>query len=259
MISFLLIALVAFGASLLTFFSGFGLGTILTPFFVLYFPLEIAIGITAIVHFLNNCFKVTLMWKNIHFPTVMKFAVGTIPAAVAGAYLLIYLSEHLDSYSYALSESIIFKPANVLVGLLMLAFSIFEIASTIEKNHTASFFKNMYLGGIISGFLGGLSGHQGALRTAFLIQSGLEKTVFIGTGICIALLVDISRLSIYSSRISSELLMEQSWFILTAVAAAFAGAMIGKASLKKVTFKAVQLTVGVAMMIMSVFIILGII
>jgi len=258
MISIVAIALVAFGASLLTFFSGFGLGTILTPFFVLYFPLEIAIGITAIVHFLNNCFKVTLMWRNIHFPTVMKFAVGTIPAAVAGAYLLIYLSEQLEFYSYSISETIVLKPANVLVGLLMLAFSIFEIASTIEKNHSASIFKNMYLGGVISGFLGGLSGHQGALRTAFLIQSGLEKTIFIGTGICIALLVDISRLSIYSSKISATLLQENLSFIATAVMAAFAGAMIGKKALKKVTFKTVQLTVCIAMMIMSVLIILGI-
>ena len=51
---FLIIAIVACGASLLTFFSGFGLGTILTPVFIFFFPLDVAIALTGIVHFLNN-------------------------------------------------------------------------------------------------------------------------------------------------------------------------------------------------------------
>lgn len=52
-----LIALVAFLGSGLTFFSGFGLGTVLLPAFALFFPVQIAVGLTAIVHFLNNLFK----------------------------------------------------------------------------------------------------------------------------------------------------------------------------------------------------------
>ena len=42
-------------------------------------------------------------------------------------------------------------------------------------------------GGLLSGFLGGLSGHQGALRSAFLIKCGLSKEVFIASGVVIAL------------------------------------------------------------------------
>ncbi len=37
-----IISVVAALASLLTFFSGFGLGTILTPVLILFFPIEIA-------------------------------------------------------------------------------------------------------------------------------------------------------------------------------------------------------------------------
>ena len=40
----LLLCLVAFGGSLLTFFSGFGLGTLLMPVLAVFFPIEIAIG-----------------------------------------------------------------------------------------------------------------------------------------------------------------------------------------------------------------------
>ena len=49
-----IVIFVAFGASMLTFFSGFGLGSMLTPAFILFFPPEIAVAATAIVHFLNN-------------------------------------------------------------------------------------------------------------------------------------------------------------------------------------------------------------
>ena len=47
----LIICLVALFGSALTFFSGFGLGTILVPVFALFFPIELAIALTAIVHF----------------------------------------------------------------------------------------------------------------------------------------------------------------------------------------------------------------
>jgi len=45
--------------------------------------------------------------------------------------------------------------------------------------------------------IGGLSGHQGALRSAFLIKTGLGKEAFIGMGVVCAALVDFSRLIFY--------------------------------------------------------------
>ncbi len=54
---FVVIPVVALLASLLTFFSGFGLGTILLPVFALFFPVDIAVALTAIVHLLNNLFE----------------------------------------------------------------------------------------------------------------------------------------------------------------------------------------------------------
>ena len=56
-----IISLVAFLAAILTFFSGFGLGTILTPIMMIYFPVEIAVAFTGIVHFSNNIFKLFIV------------------------------------------------------------------------------------------------------------------------------------------------------------------------------------------------------
>jgi uncharacterized membrane protein YfcA len=53
----------ALAASLLTLISGFGLGTLLLPVFALFFPLELAVGMTAVVHLLNNLFKFGLLWR----------------------------------------------------------------------------------------------------------------------------------------------------------------------------------------------------
>lgn len=67
-----LLALVCFGASILTFYSGFGLGTILLVVFALWFPIEQAIVMTAIVHFINNLFKLFLTHKNIDKKDLIK-------------------------------------------------------------------------------------------------------------------------------------------------------------------------------------------
>ena len=54
-------------------------------------------------------------------------------------------------------------------------------------------------GGLLSGFFGGLSGHQGALRSIFLVKSGTDPKRFAGTSATIAAMVDIARLAIYAA------------------------------------------------------------
>lgn len=44
----------AFAAAGLTFFSGFGLGTVLMPVLAVFFSVELATMMTAVVHLLNN-------------------------------------------------------------------------------------------------------------------------------------------------------------------------------------------------------------
>ena len=60
---YLLIAVVSFFVAGLTFFSGFGLGTLLMPLFTLFFPVHIAVAATAVVHLLNNIFKIVLVGR----------------------------------------------------------------------------------------------------------------------------------------------------------------------------------------------------
>lgn len=82
------VCLAALVASGLTLFSGFGLGTILTPVFALFFPVATAVAMTAVVHLANNLFKLALVGRDAHWPTVVRFGVPAALAAFGGASLL---------------------------------------------------------------------------------------------------------------------------------------------------------------------------
>ncbi|MHB8530128.1 MAG: hypothetical protein ACYC8V_11535 [Caulobacteraceae bacterium] len=66
MLDFAVIGAVAFLASGLTLYSGFGLGTVLLPAFALFFPAPVAVAATRAVHLLNNLFKGTLVGRAAH-------------------------------------------------------------------------------------------------------------------------------------------------------------------------------------------------
>ena len=67
----LIISLTALLGSALTLFSGFGLGTLLLPAFALFFPLELSVALTAVVHFLNNLFKLVLLGSHADRVTIL--------------------------------------------------------------------------------------------------------------------------------------------------------------------------------------------
>jgi uncharacterized membrane protein YfcA len=256
--SFIIIAFVAAFASLLTFFSGFGLGTILTPAFMLFFDIEVAIALTGIVHLLNNLFKMGLVGLKADWEVVLRFGGPAVLGAFAGAAILLQfsVSETLFSYHLAGHEFQIL-PIKLLVAFLMAFFALFEIIPCLKR---MEFNKNkLVLGGLISGFFGGLSGHQGALRSAFLIRYGLSKEVFVATGIIIACFIDITRLGLYFNRMESVNIRENLPILFTAVASAFLGAYFGQKLLKKVTLEFVQWTVAIMIILLSLLLGMGII
>ena len=99
---FVVICTVAFTASLLTFFSGFGLGTLLLPAFAVFFPVERAITLTAIVHFLNGFFKLILVRRFADLGVVIRFGLPAIVSAIAGAWLLLRLSQAPSVLTYSI-------------------------------------------------------------------------------------------------------------------------------------------------------------
>jgi uncharacterized protein len=246
----IIIGIAAFAAAILTFFSGFGLGTILTPVFVIFFPIEVAIALTGVVHFTNNLFKIALVGKNADKTVLLRFGIPAILTAFVGAWLLLQITALPSLYTYELwGRGFEITPVKLIIAILLIIFSVLEISPSFKKIQFGK--DKLIIGGALSGFFGGLTGIQGAIRSAFLIKSGLSKEAYIGTGVVIASLVDFTRLSVYASRFASANLHENMALLLTATLAAIAGAYLGKRLLKKVTLRSIQLLVAVMLVLVS--------
>lgn len=247
-----LIIIAALITSLLTLISGFGLGTLLLPVFALFFPLEIAVALTAVVHLLNNLFKTGLLWRKADLGVVLRFGVPGIIGAWIGAMLLVQLEDQPTLYEGFEGPVSI---TEVVIGALMLVFALMELIPNSKSWSLPE--KYLIPGGALSGFFGGLSGHQGALRSIFLLRCGLDKASFIGTGVVIAVLVDMVRIPIYLRSMPKEFLHEQGVILALATGAAFLGAVIGKRLIPKITLRSVQLIVGVMLVVIAIGLLTG--
>lgn len=257
---YLLIAVVAFGASLLTLYSGFGLGTLLLPAFALFAPLPVAIAATALVHLANNLFKGALLARAADRRVLLQFLPTAVPAAFAGAWLLGQLSQLPPWFNYALAgHALAVEPVKAVIGALILAFVVIEGHPKIKHAQLPP--RWMPLGGLLSGFFGGLSGHQGALRSMFLVKCGLDATSFVATGVVIAIAIDLSRLALYGGNQAALLATAPEGLLQlvgTACVAAFAGAWLGTRWLRKAKLPLVQRIVAVGLVFVGVGLISGV-
>jgi uncharacterized membrane protein YfcA len=260
-VSYVIVALTAFVAAGLTLFSGFGLGTLLLPVLALFFPVEVAVAGTAAVHLLNNVFKLTLIGKYAQRRVVLLFGIPAAMTAVLGAWLLTLLSAMpaLLEYRVAGREAEV-TGVKLVIGVLILSFAVVDLLPGRPRVTLGP--RWMPVGGLLSGLFGGLSGHQGALRSVFLIKAGLTKEQFVGTSATIAVLVDLSRVTVYGASFlagSFGILVEQGGYALLAVGtgAAFAGSFVGTRLVRKVKLLTLQRVVGALLVLVALAMCVG--
>ncbi len=231
-----LIAAAALVASSVTFFSGFGLGTALLPAFAAFLPTETAVGMVGLVHLLNNALKYWLLQGHVAKAIFLRFGLPAIAFAPLGALVLDRLSQT--------------RVVDVVIALLLVAMGVQQLVPSLNRLS----FDNRYLspGGAASGFLGGLAGLQGALRSAFLIRAGLGRESFLATGIAVALVVDVSRLATYGAQGTLSVDGDALALAATGVIAASAGAILGSRLLPSVTIRGIELVVGVLLILVAV-------
>lgn len=170
--------------------------------------------------------------------------------------MLLWLSrlQPLLTYQF-LGLQLRIMPVKLVVACLMVLFALVELLPRLAQISVAK--QYLPLGGLLSGFFGGLSGHQGALRSVFLLKAGLSKETFIATGVVISLLVDLPRIAVYSANLP---LLKASGILpllAAAVLAAFAGAFLGNRLLQKVTLRGIQILVALMLLGISVGLVLG--
>lgn len=167
---YFIICIAALIGSGLTLFSGFGLGTLLVPVFGLFFPIEIAIILTAIVHFLNNVFKLVLLGKSANINVVLRFGIPAIVFAFLGAYILSLLTDTPALMNYQLgSHRFEIKPIKLIIGIVLLFFSLFEVIPSLSNLQFDK--KYLPIGGVLSGFFWWTFGKSRGFKGCFFNPS----------------------------------------------------------------------------------------
>jgi len=257
----LLIALAAAAASSATLISGFGLSTALVPVFALYFTLLLAISAVAVVHLFNTLFKVGIMRRDIDWQVALRFGLPAAAAALLGATLLGALGEAETLARYSIGTTVYqITPLKVVDGGVILALVALELSSRATTLHISP--SALPVGGFLSGFFGGLTGNQGVLRSAFLLQLRLSPTCFAATGAAGAALVDLARLAVYGTGASAAVLESASPLrdaLIVAAAAAFAGALGARQLVRVISGALLRRIVAASMLIVATLMVAGIV
>jgi uncharacterized membrane protein YfcA len=245
---FLIIPLVSAVVAALTLVSGFGLGTLLMPAFAIFFPIEIAIAAAGVVHFLNNLFKLALVAKWAHRDVVLRFGIPAIIAAFIGAALMTYMADVSPLYTWQFGRiEAEITWLKLVIAVLLAGFAALELWPTYQQVSFPR--KALPIGGALSGFIGGISGMQGALRAPFLLRAGLTRDQFVGTTNVISTIVDVARLTVYAAGFT-WLAQKRDyaalgewrtlWLVGAACLAGFLGSYFGAKVVKKVTLRAIR-------------------
>lgn len=218
---------------------------------MVFFPVDLAIALTGIVHFFNNLFKLVLVGKNANKEVLIRFGIPAVIAAFAGSWVLLNITDLDPLFSYEMfGRTFIVEPVKFIISILLIIFASMDLIPYFQKLQFGK--EKLPIGGVLSGFFGGLSGNQGALRSAFLIKAGLSKEAFIGTAVVVSTFVDFTRLSVYATRFVSTDISDNLNLVMFATLSAIAGAYIGNKLLKKVTLKFLQVTIAILLILISI-------
>lgn len=225
-------------ASVVTLLAGFGLGTILTPVFIFFYDIKVAVLLVAVVHFFNNLLRLILFREHVDLKIVKKFGVLSICGAFLGAYLQQYLFSEI---------------LTVLLGLLLIFLGVIEFLP--GKGEFKLPPQIDFVGSIASGFLGGLLGNQGALRSLYLLNYDLKKEQLVATAALIAVVIDATRIPIYLYSYSN-ILRNYGVILFVVVTVAYIGTLIGKQLLERLSLAQFKRTIAGLVIVMGVFLLI---
>lgn len=178
----LALCLLIFFDSAIGFVSGFGTSTLLMPILLFWYPLQVVLILTGLLHLLNNLNKVLFFISKVQWRLLILFGLPAIIFSFIGAQLVPVVDQQLLIR---------------LIGILLILYTILKLwrGHTITITHSIG----LIFSGSFYGFTEGLVGIGGALRAAIFNSYNLSPAAYIASNGLIACLVDISRLSSYLS------------------------------------------------------------
>lgn len=189
---------------------GFGIGSLLTPFFSVPLGTDLAVAAVTLPHLFATAFRCYRMRGDIDGGVLRRFGLLSAAGGLAGA--LVYAQ---------LGPSAL---TGVLGGLLVLT-AIANLTGVFADRRPGGLMTAAL--GWSSGFFGGLAGNQGGLRSAALSAFALAPRAFVATSTATGLLVDLARTPVYAAVNAGELL--RYWpQIGVATVGVLAGTLVGE-------------------------------
>lgn len=215
--SFALFLLSAFVAEVIGTMAGFGAATILTPIASFFFDIKTAVALVACFHLLGNASRLSFFGRHVQWPVIRRFGLIGVLASFAGAQASAWLSASM---------------MRLCLGVFLIAYAGLE-AARITELRVPPTTRTLLIGGVLSGFIAGLIGTGGAIRSVCLLGFGLIKDAYIGTSALIALVVDATRLPVYLAQhfLPAVLMPVLAGF----VPVAFAGSWVGQRLVRRVS------------------------
>ncbi|MER7251090.1 sulfite exporter TauE/SafE family protein [Kribbella sp. NPDC000426] len=198
----------SFGTALLSGVAGFGGGVLLLPVFVAVFGPRDAVAVLTVAQLASNGSRVWFNRHEVSGRLVAIFAVGAVPAAVAGALLLAgaplpALTRVIGAFLLAMVVWRRVRPARARVG---------------DRGFIAI--------GAASGFGSALVGSVGPMVAPFFLARGLVRGAYIGTEAASAVVMHVTKLIVFGA---AAILTWRTGLIGLALApAAAGGAWVGK-------------------------------
>ena len=180
MASDLLVFVVALIAGAIAAVSGFGIGSLLTPVFMLSMPAAHAVAVLAIPHALATAIRWLRLRRDVHAPTFKQFGIASAIGGLTGAFLQARLTS---------------PTLTIVLSVLLILAGGAELTRRPLPLPRTPFWR--LSGGLLSGFFGGLVGNQGGIRAAALLGFALPARQLVATATASALLVDAARVPIY--------------------------------------------------------------
>ena len=206
-------ALVAGGIAAI---SGFGIGSILTPFVSLWYDAKVSVAAISIPHVIGTALRFWLLKGHVDMRVMWGFGLASAAGGIAGALL-----------------SVVFESA-WLLGLLGVLLLLVAAAESTGWSRRLEFRgPAAWIAGAVSGLLGGLVGNQGGLRSAALLGFRLDRNTFVATATAIALFVDGARMPVYFWAHGGAVSTMTSIIVVT-TAGVVAGTLFGERVLRRI-------------------------
>ncbi len=196
--------------------SGFGIGSILTPYLAMQMDMKIAVAAATIPHFIATAVRFWTLRKHVRRSIFGHFGVLSAVGGVFGASL------HNSATNPVLK---------MIFALLLIFAGISGITGLNQRVHLGK--KSGWFAGALSGVFGGMVGNQGGIRSAALLAFNLEKEQFVATATAVALVVDLARMPVYLM-VQKPVIAEQIPLICILTGGCLVGTILGGKIFSKV-------------------------